>query len=93
MNFKHSKGKRLDELEKKVTQYELFQKIDVDKLIHVLHKQQGELTKLRRQDQIQGKQLRNMYRANKEELREVHRKYANENMVKNSVIERLEQTR
>lgn len=55
MNFKHSKGKRLDELEKKVTQYELFQKIDVDKLIHVLHKQQGELTQLRRQDQIQAK--------------------------------------
>lgn len=34
-----------------------------------------------------------MYRSNKEELREVHRKYANENMIKNSVIERLEQTR
>lgn len=38
MNFKQSKGKRLDELEKKVTQYELFQKIDVDRLIQVLHK-------------------------------------------------------
>ena len=93
MNFKHSKGKRLDELEKKVTQYELFQKIDVDRLIQVLHKQQAELTTLRRQDVIQSQQLQNMYKTNKEDLRELHRKYVNENKVKNSVMERLESTR
>lgn len=93
MNFKHSKGKRLDELEKKVTQYELFQKIDVDRLIQVLHKQQAELTTLRRQDVIQSQQLQNMYKGNKEDLRELRRKYMNENKVKNSVLERLESTR
>ena len=93
LNFKHSKGKRLDELEKKVTQYELFQKIDVDKLIQVLNKQQGELTSLRKQDVIQSHQLQNMYKANREELRDLNRRFMNENKVKTNAIGRLEMMR
>ena len=46
-NFKQNKGRRLDELEKKVAQYEIFEKINVEKLIAVLNKQQNELVGLR----------------------------------------------
>jgi len=37
-NFKVNKGKRLDELEQKVAQYKIFEKVNVDKLISVLFK-------------------------------------------------------
>ena len=33
LNFKASKGKRLEELEQKVAQYQVFEKVNVDKLI------------------------------------------------------------
>jgi secreted Zn-dependent insulinase-like peptidase len=46
-NFKQNKGRRLDELEHKVAQYEMFEKINVEKLIAVLDKQDKELTSLR----------------------------------------------
>ena len=32
-NFKQNKGRRLDELEHKVSQYEIFEKVNVEKLI------------------------------------------------------------
>ena len=38
-NFKQNKGKRLDELEQKVAQYEIFEKVNVEKLIMLLNKQ------------------------------------------------------
>ena len=72
---------------------ELFQKIDVDKLIQVLNKQQAALTALRKQDVIQSQQLQTMYKANKAELRDLNRRFTNENEVKNNAIYRLETMR
>ena len=46
-NFKQNKGRRLDELEPKVAQYEMFEKIDVEKLIAVLDRQDKEVRALR----------------------------------------------
>ena len=46
-NFKQNKGRRLDELEKKVSQYETFEKINVERLIEVLNRQDRELKSLR----------------------------------------------
>lgn len=38
LNFKENKGKRLDELEQKVTQYQIYEKVNVEKLIQILYK-------------------------------------------------------
>jgi|TARA_B110001450_G_C17517950_1_gene439302 hypothetical protein len=45
--FKKEKGRRLEEMEAKVNQYQLFEKVNVEKLISVLSKQQVELEKLK----------------------------------------------
>lgn len=41
--YKHMKAKKLKSLEDKIKKFEVFDNIDTEKLIHVLHRKEGEL--------------------------------------------------
>lgn len=89
-NFKISKGRRLDELEQKVTKYQLFEKVNVEKLISVLQKQHNELNALKSEKTNFGFQLEVNKKKNREELQEVHRRFKAESKLKSTAFEQLE---
>lgn len=84
--FKANKGKRLDELEQKVSQYQIFEKVNVEKLIVVLKKQQESIASLQVDNANYSRKIEQNHRRNQDELRDVHRKFVNENELKNRAI-------
>lgn len=71
----------------------MFEKIDVEKLIAVLDRQDKEVKALRADSFGFQEQLEQVRRGNKQELREVHRKFRQETGLKNLAVENLENMR
>jgi hypothetical protein len=69
-----------------VTQYETFEKINVEKLIEVLNKQDKELKYLRNDTNNFKNEFTNLRKKNREELTDVHKKFRNETNLKNLAI-------
>jgi hypothetical protein len=92
-NFKVNKGKRLEELEQKVAQYKLFEKVDVDKLISVLFKQQNELGLLRSEGTNFNNTLKYSQKKNKEELDQALKKFKQENTLRIKALQQVEAMR
>jgi hypothetical protein len=93
MNFKQNKGKRLEELEQKVAQYQVFEKVNVEKLIQVLYKQQSELEELKNENSSYDARLHYNATKNEDELRAANRKFQNETYLKNRAIDQLKELR
>jgi hypothetical protein len=69
-----------------VSQYETFEKINVEKLIAVLDKQDKELKSLRNDSSNVSNHFEFMQKKNREELNEVHKKFKLETSLKNVAI-------
>lgn len=93
LNFKESKGKRLEELEQKVAQYQAFSKVNVDKLIQVLYKQKEELESLRGANENFESMFLHQAKKNRDELQAAHQKYLAESQIKSRAVQQLEELR
>ena len=69
-----------------MSQYETFEKINVEKLIAVLDKQDKELKSLRNDSSNVSNHFEFMQKKNREELNEVHKKFKLETSLKNVAI-------
>ena len=68
LNFKASKGKRLEELEQKIAQYQIFEKVNVEKILKVLYKQRSELDTLKSDKGNFNQKMHMSVKRNREEL-------------------------
>ena len=69
-----------------MTQYQIFEKVNVEKLIVVLKKQQDNIASLKTDNANFSRKIEHSQRRNHEELREIHRKFTEENELKNRAI-------
>ncbi len=75
LNFKTNKGHRLEELEQKVSFYEIYEKINVDKLIFTLTQQHNELKTLRNKSSNYEQEVQQIRKRNADELNKVYKKF------------------
>lgn len=80
-------------MEAKVNQYQVFEKVNVEKLIVVLNKQQNELEKIKKDNSNFNARLDAQARRNRDELRDVHHKFQNENQLKLRAMTQIEALR
>lgn len=69
-----------------MSQYQIFEKVNVEKLIVVLKKQQDDIASLQNDNANFSKKIEQNQRRNRDELRDAHRKFIDENEVKNRAI-------
>ena len=69
-----------------MSQYQIFEKVNVEKLIVVLKKQQDNITSLQTDNANFNRKIEQSQRRNRDELREVHKRFIDENELKNRAV-------